>query len=191
MTDAGIPQSYQIAESKCYAKIRYQVRVAGGRVLKGALEPEVMDFITGYAQVVPGLEKRLIGHSVGERLSFSVPAEEAFGARHQELVFAKPRSDFHFPEGMSPMPGMEIPLLSEHPDAPDTVLIREVHENDIVVDLNHPLAGADLEYDLEIVEARPARSTDICSEWEESATDSCCSSHAPVIVLGEEQPENK
>jgi FKBP-type peptidyl-prolyl cis-trans isomerase SlyD len=191
MTDTGTSAHYKIAESSCYTKIRYQVRVAGGRVLKGALDPEVMDFITGYSQVVPGLEKRLIGHGAGEKLSFTVPAEEAFGPRHQELVFEKPLSDFHFPKGMSPRPGMEIPLLSEHPNAPDTLIIREVKDDGIVVDLNHPLAGADLEYDLQIVEARPATSNDICSEWEESATDSCCSSHAPVIVLGEEQAEDR
>jgi FKBP-type peptidyl-prolyl cis-trans isomerase 2 len=188
MTDAAAPQSYTVAESRCYTKIRYRVRVAGGPVLKGAEEPETMDFVTGYGHVVPGLEKRLIGHGVGEKLSFTVPPEEAFGPRHQELVFEKPQSEFHFPAGMTPVPGMVIPLVSEHPNAPDTVMIREVREGTIVVDCNHPLSGAALEYNLEIVEARPATSNDVCAEWDEPSNDGCCSQHVPVITLGEENP---
>ncbi len=49
-------------------------------------------------------------------------------------------------------------------------MIREVRQDSIVIDLNHPLAGLALQYDLEIIEARPAISTDVCSEWEENAS---------------------
>ncbi len=51
----------------------YMVRIPNGQVLKGATERELMDFVTGYRQVVPGLEQRLLGHSVGEKLAFTVP----------------------------------------------------------------------------------------------------------------------
>lgn len=189
MTDANTSETYKIAESSCFTKIRYRVRVSGGPLLKGAGEPELMDFVTGYGQVIPGLEKRLIGHSLGERLSFTVPAEEAFGPRHDELVFEKNREDFFFPKGMNPAPGMQIPFVTSHVDAPDTAMIREVRDDVIVIDLNHPLSGAALDYDLEIVEARPAKETDICGEWEEQSNDSSCSSCAPVIVLGQSDPE--
>jgi len=191
MDDKIAKASEKIEDSKFYVKIKYTVRVANGPILKGAHEPEVMDFVTGYRQVIPGLEMRLLGHEVGEKLSFSVPPEEAFGPRHQELVIEKSKKDFHFPPGMEPYPGMEIPLVTGDGNAPDTVIIREVREDSIVIDANHPLSGAALEYDLEIVEARPARSTDLCEEWEEQTSgkdESCCSS-PHQIILGAEEPE--
>jgi FKBP-type peptidyl-prolyl cis-trans isomerase 2 len=62
-----------------------------------------------------------------------------------------------------------------------------------VIDANHPLSGATLEYDLEIVEARPAKSSDVCSEWEAEKSDSCescgCSPHQ--ITLGGEEEETE
>ncbi len=184
---ASEPSDYRIAASSCYIKIRYSVRVVGGPVLKGAQGPELMDFVTGYGHVISGLEKRLVGHATGEKLSFTVPAEEAFGPRHDELLIEKQKSDFYFPAGMTPYPGMQLPLITEASNAPDTVIVREVRDNSIVIDCNHPLAGAALQYELEIVEARPARSTDVCGEWEEQADEHQCCGHVPEIVLGEEK----
>ena len=191
MDDVTANTANRIEDSKFYVKIKYMVRVANGPVLKGAGEPEIMDFVTGYRQVVPGLETRLLGHETGEKLSFSVPPEEAFGPRHQELVIEKSKKDFHFPPGMEPYPGMELPMVTSSDDAPDTVIIREVRENSIVIDANHPLSGATLEYQLEIIESRPAKSTDMCSEWEEERggnDESCCSS-PHQIILGAQEPE--
>jgi FKBP-type peptidyl-prolyl cis-trans isomerase SlyD len=186
MTDGAVPSTYEITDRSCYVKIGYMVRVVDGPVLKGAGEREVMDFVTGYGHVVPGLERRLVGHSPGESLSFTVPADEAFGERHQELVIEKSKADFHFPPGFEPYPGMELPLVTRGSDSPDTVMIREVRQDSIVVDLNHPLAGLALQYDLEIIEARPANSTDVCSEWEEKGAEENCCSGPCEVVLGKE-----
>lgn len=178
-----------ILDSKYYVKIRYRVKVVGGPILKGAQTPELMDFVTGFGHVIPGLEKRLLGHDVGERLSFVVPPHEGFGERVDELVFEKKRQDFRFPAGLEPYPGMELPLVTDSPGAPDTVIIRDVKDDTIVVDCNHPFAGLSLEYDLEILEARPARETDMCAEWEEKGDDgdSCRSCSPHEIVLPGEQ----
>ncbi|MGO9566589.1 MAG: FKBP-type peptidyl-prolyl cis-trans isomerase [Desulfomonilaceae bacterium] len=184
MTDSAVPPIYRIADRSGYVKIGYMVRIADGPVLKGAGEREVMDFVTGYGHVVPGLERRLVGHCAGEKLAFTVPADEAFGQRHQELVLEKDKADFHFPPGFEPYPGMELPLVTRGSDAPDTVMIREVRQDSIVVDLNHPLAGLALQYDLEIIEARPATDTDVCSEWEEQGSDGHCCSETCQIVPG-------
>jgi FKBP-type peptidyl-prolyl cis-trans isomerase SlyD len=187
---------YRIAERSCYVKLRYMVRIPNGPVLKGGTEPEVMDFVTGYFQVVPGLEKRLVGHSAGDKLTFTVPPEEAFGPRHPELVIERNKSDFHFPPGWIPFVGMELPMLTSESEGPDTVMIREIKEDAIVIDANHPLSGASLYYDLEIVEARPATADDVCAEWEEhSDGGSCeesaaCSSGLCQLVLGRSGPSD-
>lgn len=189
MTDGAAPQTYKIADRSGYVKIGYTVRVVNGPVLKGAGEREVMDFVTGYGHVVPGLERRLVGHCTGEKLAFTVPEDEAFGKRNQELVIEKSKADFHFPPGFEPYPGMELPLVTRGSDAPDTVMIREVLQDSIVIDLNHPLAGLALQYDLEIIEARPATSTDVCSEWEENASAESCCSESCEIALGAGEPD--
>jgi FKBP-type peptidyl-prolyl cis-trans isomerase SlyD len=167
--------TYKIKDHKSYVKIKYQVRVVDGPILKGAGQPEEMDFVTGYAQVVPGLEKRIIGAGAGESLSFTVAPDEAFGPRIPELVIEKKREEFHFPPGYAPYIGMEIPLVGGG-ESPDTAMIKEIKTDTIVIDVNHPLAGKSLQYHLEIIEARPAGSDDICGEWElESERSSCAS----------------
>ncbi|HMK37428.1 MAG TPA: FKBP-type peptidyl-prolyl cis-trans isomerase [Desulfomonilaceae bacterium] len=188
--------TYAIEQRSCYVKIRYRVRIADGPVLKGGADPEVMDFVTGYGQVVPGLEKRLVGHAAGDKLAFTVPPDEAFGPRHPQLVIEKNKEDFHFPQGMQPMVGMELPIILGS-EGPDTVMIREIKEKTIVVDANHPLSGASLQYELEIVEARPANADDVCAEWEEkgdgtscSAEGACSSGLCQVVLGNNEQSEN-
>lgn len=187
MNQAKSPAEFQITGAKTYVKILYRVRVQNGPVLKGAAEPETMDFVTGYRQVIPGLEKRLIGRGRGERLEFTVPPEEAFGARHKELVIEKPKSDFHFPRGMEPYPGMALPFVSPIEGAPETVMVREVKPDTIVIDCNHPLSGAALQYELEIVEARPATDKDLCSEWEQQSESVLCGCGPHEIVLGSQE----
>lgn len=179
--------TYAVNDSKSYVKIKYSVSIFNGPLLKGGQEPEIMDFVTGYKHVVPGLEQRLIGHTVGESLSFVVPPEEAFGPRHNELVIEKNKSEFHFPEGFTPHPGMELPIITSNENGPDSARIKEVKDDTIVIDLNHPLAGAALQYELVIVEARPATSDDVCAEWdqeESSCQDGTCASSVQEIVLG-------
>lgn len=188
---------YKISERSSFVKIRYRVRIPDGLVLKGAQELEFMDFVTGYAQVVPGLEKRLVGRSIGEKMEFTVPPEEAFGPRYSELVIEKNRADFHFPPGMTPHIGMELPIIFSGSDGPDTVMIKAIKGDTIVVDANHALAGASLQYELEIVEARPATSEDICSEWDEQCGEGACgegescASGLCQMVLGKPETADK
>ena len=184
MTDNSGRDRFKIGDTASYVKISYRVKIADGPVLKGSNEPAIMDFVTGYLQVIPGLEKRLLGHSKCDSLSFCVPPEEAFGVRQEDLVIEKSRADFYFPKGVKPYPGMELPLVATGSDAPDTVTIRELKDDTIIIDLNHPLAGAALEYDLVVVEARPAALSDICSEWEQRDTEGAGCGSAPAIVLG-------
>lgn len=185
MSDSGGKTEYRVCLTKSYVKIRYTVRVENGPVIKGAGELEEMDFVTGYGHVIPGLESRLVGRACGEKLSFAVPAEEAFGARREDLVIEKPWDDFHFPKGTQPYPGMQLPLIAPGSNAPDTVMIREVKGDKIVIDFNHPLSGLPLVYDLEIIEARRAEEKDVCAEWDEQPVHETCGGCSPhEIVLG-------
>jgi FKBP-type peptidyl-prolyl cis-trans isomerase SlyD len=189
MTDSPMPGNAAVVDTGSYVQIKYKVRIVDGPLLKGAAEPAIMDFVTGYRQVIPGLEKRLVGHSAGEKLAFTVPPEEAFGPSYPELIFEKNRDEFRFPAGVEPGPGMEIALVSSDPNAPDSVLIKEVLDDKIVIDCNHPFAGKALQYELEIIEARPASEDEICDEWEIKTYEGPCQSDLSSIVLGGEEPK--
>lgn len=189
MADNSTPGNSGVVDTGWYVKIKYKVRVVDGPILKGGAEPAIMDFVSGYRQVIPGLEKRLLGHFAGEKLVFTVPPEEAFGLAYAELVFAKGREEFHFPAGVEPSPGMEIALVSSDPNAPDSVLIKEVLQDKIVIDCNHPLAGKALQYDLEIIEARPAREDEICAEWETKTYEGNLPDLEGIVLRGEDSKQ--
>ena len=106
--------------------------------------------------------------------------------RDEKMVFLKRMEEFHFPPGFKPFPGMEIPVLCNDEEGPGSVTIKEVRKDGIVIDFNHALAGFPLGYDLEIVEARPSRQSDVCAEWDKKTEDDTPCSRAPhEIVLGE------
>ncbi len=180
-------EPYKIQDSGSYVKIRYRVRIVDGPSLKGSPELETMDFVTGYGHVIPGLEKRLVGETNGRKLTFDVPAQEAFGMRDEKMVFLKKIEEFHFPPGVKPFPGMEIPVICNDDEGPGSVTIKDVREDGIVIDFNHALAGFALGYELEIIEARPSRESDVCAEWDKKADDDFQRSCLPhEIVLGED-----
>ncbi|MFH0959299.1 MAG: FKBP-type peptidyl-prolyl cis-trans isomerase [Pseudomonadota bacterium] len=184
ITDLG---GFNILDSGSYVKIRYKVKIVGGPILKGAEEPEIMDFVTGYKQVIAGLENGLLGHVQGDKISFEVPPDEAFGLRNEDLVFVKKKEEFHFPPGFVPYPGMEISVICDADSGPDTVTIKDVRDDGIVIDFNHALAGYALAYEIEILEARPARGTDVCAEWDKDpASQTSCDSAPHEIILGKE-----
>jgi FKBP-type peptidyl-prolyl cis-trans isomerase SlyD len=192
--EAGMTENNKIQPKSWYVKIEYRVKIPNGPMLKGADQPEIMDFVTGYSQVVPGLEMKLIGHAAGDSLAFTIPPEEAFGPRHPELLIEKGKSDFHFPPGWEPFVGMELPMITGIGEGPDSVIIKEIKPDTIVIDANHPLSGFSLQYDLKIMEARPATEKEMCSEWEESPVNESCSESACSsmcqVVLGEGPKDN-
>ncbi len=97
----------------------------------------------GAGHLVPGLDKRLVGSSIGKH-EFEVPCEEAFGKKSAKLLQLIPRKVFK-EQNVQPVPGLEISVDDQ------TGVIRTVSGGRIIVDFNHPLASKDLIYDVEIL----------------------------------------
>ena len=145
--------------------------------------------MTGYSHVIPGLERRLLGHGEGDCNGIHRARGGSLRTSPRRIAIEKKKEDFHFPDWLKPYPGMEIAFVSVNDNAPETVIIREIREESIVVDCNHPLSGLNLKYDLEIIESRAAKSTDVCGEWELKPVEESCSCSPCQIVLG--NPESK
>lgn len=108
-----------------------------------------MELTIGAGEFFPQIEEALIGMSIGEKKSVVVPAADAFGEYDTEKVFNVPRSDM--PEDLKPEVGDELTLTNED-DEEVEVTVVEVQEDSVTFDTNHPLAGEDLTFEIELLE---------------------------------------
>jgi len=133
-------------------KVHYTGKLADGQVFDSSVERgEPIEFTMGQGQLIPGFEKGLIDMKVNEKKTINIPKEEAYGEPREELVQEVQKSQL--PEEIKPEVGMG--LVSKSPDGQEmNLVVKDVKEETIVVDGNHPLAGKDLVFDLEVVEIK-------------------------------------
>jgi FKBP-type peptidyl-prolyl cis-trans isomerase SlyD len=146
----------RIGKKGTFVRIRYRLKTDQGEYVKG--DPREgyahLEFFTGYNQVFPALERRLLGKEKGDQLRVELSPEEAFGPYRCDLV--KESSYEEFPEGRALQAGRWVAARNEKTRASYGYYVKEKREDRIVLDFNHPLAGRNLHYDLEILEARAA-----------------------------------
>lgn len=130
-------------------KVHYTGKTADGQVFDSSREREPIEFQMGEGQIIPGFEKGVMGMAPQESKTIEVPVADAYGERNEELVQQVPRADL--PENINPEVGMN--LMSKMPDGREVPLtVTEVKDESITVDANHPLAGKDLTFEVELVE---------------------------------------
>ncbi|MBT0585790.1 FKBP-type peptidyl-prolyl cis-trans isomerase [Alteromonas oceanisediminis] len=113
-------------------------------------------FMHGRGFLVQGLEEALSDKSKGDSFNVTIPPEKAYGERHENLMQAVPKSMF---EGMDVEVGMSFRATTDGGD--QSVTIIDVSDDEVVVDGNHPLAGIELTFDVEIVDVREATEEEI------------------------------
>lgn len=131
-------------------KVHYTGKLNDGQVFDSSLERgEPLQFTMGKGQLIPGFEKGLLDMKVKEKKTITIPKKEAYGESKSELIQEVPKDQL--PEDLEPKVGMG--LVSQTPNGQEiNLIVKEVKDNTIVVDGNHPLAGKDLVFDLEVVE---------------------------------------
>lgn len=119
-----------------------------GQTLDTTFGGTPFEFTFGAEEIVPGLENQIRGLKAGDKGQFIVEPEDAFGAIEQERIVTVPRDQM--PENEDVQPGMvfAIPVQDGHEL---NALVREVNDDHIVLDFNHPLAGKEITFDVEIV----------------------------------------
>ncbi len=133
-------------------KVHYTGKLEDGQVFDSSVERgEPIEFTLGQGQLIPGFEKGLIDMKVNEKKTINIPKDEAYGEPKAELIQEVEKNQL--PDELKPEVGM--PLVSKTPDGREINLtVTEVKDETIVVDANHPLAGKDLVFDLEVVEIK-------------------------------------
>ncbi|XLS27406.1 peptidylprolyl isomerase [Flavobacteriaceae bacterium M23B6Z8] len=130
-------------------KVHYTGKLSNGQVFDSSLEKEPIQIELGKGQLIPGFENGLIGMEVNEKKTIEIEKEKAYGEVRKELFQKVPKSAL--PQEMKPEVGMG--LVGTNPDGSQQQFrIVQIEAEDIIVDANHPLAGQDLTFDLEVVE---------------------------------------
>lgn len=126
----------------------YTFKTTDGVFLGSSEQSGPFSFILGRGDVVPGLDAQIEGTSIGDNLSFVLPADEAYGQRNNALVFTVPKERFKDLEGLEE--GARVHSTMEGHPAELTVV--EVKEDEVTLDGNHPLAGLDIAFEVNITD---------------------------------------
>lgn len=130
-------------------KVHYTGRLDDGAVFNSSKGREPLEFTLGKGQLIKGFEDAVVGMSLGESKTAKIPLDEAYGPRRDELVLRIPREQF--PPNIEPSEGLILNLRQPNGNVIN-VAITEVSHEAVTFDANHPLAGKDLIFDIELVE---------------------------------------
>ncbi len=130
-------------------KIHYTGRLSDGTVFDSSVGQEPLKFKIGSKQVFPAIENSIIGMEINETKTIIVPASDAYGPYRDDMVVDVPRANF--PSDIEPEVGLQLELVQSN-NEPIIVTILKVSEDTVTLDANHPLAGKDLTFDVQLVE---------------------------------------
>ncbi|MCK9472163.1 peptidylprolyl isomerase [Sulfurimonas sp.] len=129
--------------------MEYEVKV-NGNVVDSNVNEEPLEFTFGCGQIISGLESRIANLSAGESASILVPASEAYGEYNEEAMQKIPKEQF---EGIELSIG--LPLQGQGPDGnPIQVIVKDILDDEVLIDFNHPLAGEELSFNVNIISVK-------------------------------------
>ncbi|TDS15177.1 FKBP-type peptidyl-prolyl cis-trans isomerase 2 [Maribacter caenipelagi] len=132
-------------------KVHYTGKLSNGQIFDSSVDREPLDVKLGQGSLIPGFEKGLLDMEANDKKTIVIAKEDAYGEKQKELFQTVQKSDL--PQDMEPK--VDMALMATNADGSERQLrVAEVNENDIVVDANHPLAGEDLTFELELVEVQ-------------------------------------
>ena len=138
------------AKSGDTVRIHYTGTLGDGSVFDSSRGREPLEFTLGSGQVIAGFDTAVTGMSVGDEQTVTIPAAQAYGARRDDLMMPVPRDQF--PANINPTPGQQLQMRQGGQTM--VLTVREVTTDEVVLDGNHPLAGEDLTFALELVAIR-------------------------------------
>lgn len=130
-------------------KIHYHGKLESGETFDSSAGREPLQFEVGSGAVIKGFDEGVTGMAVGEKKTIHIPFMEAYGPHSAEMVIEMPKD--RFPADMEVTVGMPL-QMSDGQGRQFQVMVIEVKESVVMLDANHPLAGKDLIFDLELVD---------------------------------------
>lgn len=144
-------------DNNLVVSFHYTLKDDQGNIIDQSAEGHPLPYLHGAGNIIPGLENALLGKTVGEKLSVHVPAAQAYGEYNPDLVDEVPIEQFQGVENVEV--GMQFQAQTDM--GVQIVTVKAVENGKVLVDANFPLAGQDLNFDVEIVDIREATAEEI------------------------------
>jgi FKBP-type peptidyl-prolyl cis-trans isomerase SlyD len=149
-----------IVDDNHVVNIHYTLKNTKGEVLDSSEGAAPLAYIQGIGNLIPGLEKQLHGKKAGDTLVAIVAPSDAYGEYDAAMLHVVPKSGFQSADGEEgPEVGLQVQLETEQGIVIATV--TAVEGENVTLDLNHPLAGEELHFEVEIIDVRPATKTEL------------------------------
>lgn len=129
-------------------RIHYTGTLNDGTQFDSSAGRDPLEFETGSGMVIPGFDSAVRDMRVGSKKTVTIPTAEAYGEAREEMIGDLPKD--RFPPEMQLVVGMPLQMMG--PQGPLGVIIKEIKEDAVTIDANHPLAGKDLTFELELIE---------------------------------------
>jgi peptidylprolyl isomerase len=148
MTGCGAAQ----AKNGDTVQVNYTGKLADGTVFDSSVGREPLEFTLGAGQMIPGFEKAVFGMKVGEKKTVTIPVDEAYGPHRDDLVIEVPRDKL--PAGLTPEVGQQLGVKQADGSTAVVTITNVSDNNTVTIDANHPLAGKDLTFEIELVKIK-------------------------------------
>lgn len=141
-----------IGENKVVT-MNYTLKDMQGNIIQSTDKKEPFQFLSGNQQILPSLEKEINSMIIGSKKNVKIPASDAYGEYNEQAVQQVDKKNF--PEDVDLQVGMEF--VANSPEGQQMpFVVKDIKPEEVVIDFNHPLAGKDLEFDVELVDIRDA-----------------------------------
>ncbi len=129
-------------------KVHYVGKLKNGEVFDSSYDREPLEFTIGGGQLIKGFDNAVEGMEEGEKKTVTIPADEAYGPYREDMIIEVGKENL--PEGLEPQINQQL-YMEDAQGQTLIVTVTEVLENSIKLDANHPLAGKDLVFDIELI----------------------------------------
>jgi peptidylprolyl isomerase len=130
-------------------QVHYTGTLTDGTVFDSSAGRSPLEFTVGSGQVIKGFDEGVAGMNQGEKKKINIPVEDAYGPANEEMIFTLDRSDI--PDDIPLEVGMTLNMHEDGNPRPIPVIVRDLTDTNVTLDANHPLAGQDLVFDVELV----------------------------------------
>lgn len=137
------------AENGDTVKVHYTGTLEDGTVFDTSTGREPLEFTLGQGRLIPGFEQAVIGMKIGDLKTINIPADQAYGPYRDDLIIVTERGQL--PEGIDLEVGQQLQMTQDSGEVVN-VIISAISETTITIDANHPLAGKDLTFEIELIE---------------------------------------
>jgi FKBP-type peptidyl-prolyl cis-trans isomerase SlyD len=139
-------------EKNCAVQIHYTLKDDDGKVLDSSIGHDPLPYIHGVGALIPGLEKQLLGKEAGDQFTADIAPADGYGDYDPDQVFQVPADGFDGDDELET--GMQVQLDSDN--GPAIATVTKIEGDEVTLDLNHPMAGVSLHFEVNVIAVRAA-----------------------------------